>query len=124
MSQIQATQISELRRVLPFSKLHGYDALDDPYPISKIKENYSGKILCVDVLGVRTDVVGSDATEQAVFGMMKAAGGLSRIELAHCDLVMSVPTEDIGFLNFDAKADLIERGKAASKKFREEHSIK
>lgn len=99
-------------------------ALEFPFPVAQARSIEPatlglGKVLCVDVIGRGGDFSPADEIEEQVGGLMKAASALARQQMKDCDEVLAIPAEGVGYLDFEAKADLIYRGRVAVQKWLE-----
>lgn len=90
-------------------------AFDKPYPVEKAKDLNVGKTICADVIASGVNYETKDDTEQRISILMKSSVSLAREELKNCDYIISVKADDVGFLDFEAKAKLIYKGKQAVK---------
>jgi NTE family protein len=95
-------------------------SLDTPFPVAQAKALGVGKIVCVDVIGRGDNFTAKEPVEQHLAALMRSISALARQQEKECDVVLSVSTEGISYLNFDAKADLIYKGRAAVKKWLEQ----
>ncbi|MGE4232160.1 MAG: patatin-like phospholipase family protein [Bacteriovoracia bacterium] len=86
-------------------------AMEQPFPIESAKSLGLGKILCVDTISRGATVRMSEATEERVAVLMKTASVLAKSQLQQCDVVLSIPLERIGYLDFSSRADLIFKGR-------------
>ncbi len=95
-------------------------ALEWPYPVEKVRAISPGKILCIDVLGSGNDFLPADHAEESLAALMKTMSSLARESLKSCDEVIRVPADGIGPLAFDARSELIDRGRTAAQKWIEQ----
>jgi NTE family protein len=94
-------------------------AIEEPFPAVQAKALGLGKVLCVDVVGRGDNFEPKEAVEEQLATLMRSVGVLARQKEKDCDVTLSIPTDGIGYLNFDAKADLIYQGKVAVQKWLE-----
>lgn len=92
-------------------------ALESPFPAKAAKDLGLGQVICVNVLGRGDDFKAKGATEEQLAALMRSVATTARSQLKDCDEVVTIPTDGIGYFDFDAKADLIFRGKVAVKKW-------
>lgn len=94
-------------------------ALETPFPVQQAKDLGLGKVICVDVVGRGDNFSAKDATETQLSALMRSVAALAKQQLKECDVVLNIPTNGISYLNFEAKADLIYKGKVAVKRWLE-----
>lgn len=91
-------------------------SIDKPYPVEEFREKSPGKILCVDVLGNKPDIYNEERSPE-FFSMMKLMVTTAQNNLKQCDDVMTIELDNAGMFDFDAKADLVFKGKEAAEKW-------
>ncbi|MBI2605452.1 MAG: hypothetical protein HYW49_05155 [Deltaproteobacteria bacterium] len=89
-------------------------------PVEMVRAISPGKILCVDVLGAGNDFSPADHAEESLAALMKTVSSLARESLKQCDEAIRVPVDGIGLLAFEARSELIDRGRTAVQKWIEE----
>lgn len=94
-------------------------AIESPFPVKEAKDLGLGQTICVDVLGKASGTANKNQVENQLATFMRSVATVARQQLKQCDTVLSVPTDGVGYFDFDAKADLIYRGKLATQKWLE-----
>ena len=94
-------------------------ALETPFPVIEAKALNLGKVICVDAIGRGDNFLAKDQMEVQLATLMRSVAALARQELKDCDVVISIALDGASYLNFDAKADLINQGKVAVRKWLE-----
>ncbi|MEW6058336.1 MAG: patatin-like phospholipase family protein [Bdellovibrionota bacterium] len=92
-------------------------ASDTPFPVEQAKQLGLGDVVCVDVIGRGDNFEPADDIEEQIAVLMHSVGTIARQQLKECDEVITVSTDGVGYLDFDAKADLIFQGREAVKKW-------
>ena len=92
-------------------------AFEAPFPIVQAKALGVGKTICVDVVGKGNNFIPKEAVEEHLSALMRAVATVARPLLKECDVLLSIPTDGISYLNFEVKADLIYKGRLAVKKW-------
>lgn len=92
-------------------------ALESPFPVKAAKELGLGQVVCVNVIGRGDDAKTKGVAEEQLNALMRSVATTARAQLKDCDEVITVPMDGISYFDFDAKADLIFRGKVAVKKW-------
>lgn len=94
-------------------------ALETPFPVERAKALGVGKVLCVDVVGRGDNFSPKEVVEEQLATLMRSVAAIARRQFKDCDAVLSIPADGISYLAFDAKADLINRGRTAVRKWLE-----
>lgn len=94
-------------------------AVEQPFPVEKAKDLGLGKVVCVDAVNRGDNFSPKEGVEEQLATLMRSVATTARGELKDCDAVISIPMDGVSYLDFDAKADLIYRGKVAVKKWLE-----
>jgi len=92
-------------------------AIEKPFPVEEAKKLGLGKVVCVDVVGRGDNFVAKEPVEEHLGPLMRSVAALARQELKECDHVLTIPVDNVGYFNFDAKADLIYKGKQAVRRW-------
>lgn len=92
-------------------------AFEDPYPIEKIKDITGGKLLCVDAIGKGNDFFPQNQNEELLSNIYRSLASMAQKGLNECDETIRVDVSGISPMQFDARAELIVRGKAAAQKW-------
>jgi predicted acylesterase/phospholipase RssA len=92
-------------------------ALENPLPVEQAKKLGLGRTVCVDALGRGDNFTPKEPVDEQLASIMRSVAAIARQERKDCDVALSIPADDIGYLDFDAKAELIYRGRAAVQKW-------
>ncbi len=92
-------------------------AFEDPFPIEKIKDKTGGKVLCVNAIGKGNDFFPQNQNDEFLASIYRTMASLAKKGLSECDDIINVDVSSISPLQFDAKAELIARGKTAAQKW-------
>ncbi|HRK02229.1 MAG TPA: hypothetical protein PLH57_06145, partial [Oligoflexia bacterium] len=92
-------------------------AFEIPFPSDYARDLGYGKTLCIDVVGRGNNFTPKENYEHQIAAQMRTVAALSKEQLKACDEVVRIPTDGIGYFDFEQKAELIFRGKAGVQKW-------